>query len=64
MAFDGYGRIRAAMPYNENNRVMIADLPTKNLNTIYSRFGDWLVIPSIIFWLYLISIIIRRYEKK
>lgn len=63
MAFDGYGRIRAAMPYNENNRLMIVDLPTKNLNTFYSKFGDWLVIPSILFWIYLISILIRRRIK-
>lgn len=64
MAFDGYGRVRAAMPYNEGNRVMIVDLPTDNIETIYSKWGDWLVIPSILFWLLLASIIIRKRMDK
>lgn len=64
MAFDAYGRIRAAMPYNEGNRIMIVDLPSENIKTLYTRLGDWLVIPSVFLWLYLISTIIRKWEQK
>lgn len=64
MAFDAYGRIRAAMPYNEGNRILIVDLPSENINTIYSKLGDWLVIPSVFLWLYIISVIIRKFEQK
>ncbi len=64
MAFDSYGRVRATMPYNENNRLMIVDLPTENLNTFYSKYGDCLVIPSILFWIYIIGILIRKLKEK
>jgi len=54
-AYDAYGRIRASMPYNEGNRIMIVDLPTTPVSTLYSKVGDW---PVWIAFLVLLSTII------
>ena len=40
-AFDAYGNIRASMSYFENNdRILMASLPTKRVWTLYSVVGD------------------------
>ncbi len=40
-AFDAYGRVRASMDYFEDNsRIMMATLPTKRVETLYSQVGD------------------------
>jgi apolipoprotein N-acyltransferase len=40
-AFDAYGNIRASMSYFEDNdRIMIASLPTKRVWTLYTVVGD------------------------
>ena len=39
--FDAYGRVRGWMNYFENNdRILIATLPTQPVTTLYSRIGD------------------------
>jgi len=40
-AYDAFGRIRGSMPYNEGNRVMIVDIPTYPVKTLYAQWGDW-----------------------
>jgi apolipoprotein N-acyltransferase len=43
-AFDGYGRVRAMLPYFENNdRILVVTLPVASVGTLYSRIGDTLV---------------------
>jgi len=40
-AFDAYGRPRASLPFFEDNdRVMLASLPTERVPTLYARIGD------------------------
>jgi len=40
-AFDAYGNIRASMSYFEDNdRIMMASLPTKRVRTLYAVVGD------------------------
>ena len=40
-AFDAYGRVRASMGYfEENERIMIASIPTKQVKTLYRKVGD------------------------
>ncbi len=40
-AFDAYGRVRASMGYfEENERIMIASIPTKQVKTLYCKVGD------------------------
>ena len=40
-AFDAYGRTRASLPFfEENDRVMLARLPTEQVPTLYARIGD------------------------
>ncbi len=40
-AFDPYGRIRASMSaWEENERVMLATVPTAQVRTLYARVGD------------------------
>ena len=40
-AFDAYGNIRASMSYfEENDRIMMASLPTQRVWTLYSVVGD------------------------
>jgi len=40
-AFDAYGRTRATMPFfEENDRVMLASVPTERVPTLYARIGD------------------------
>jgi apolipoprotein N-acyltransferase len=40
-AFDAYGNIRASMSYfEENDRIMMASLPTGRVWTLYSVVGD------------------------
>jgi apolipoprotein N-acyltransferase len=41
MAFDAYGRQRAALPFfEENDRVLLATLPVQRVATVYGRVGD------------------------
>jgi apolipoprotein N-acyltransferase len=41
-AFDYQGRTLAALDYyHSSDGAMVADLPTRSVRTIYSRFGDW-----------------------
>lgn len=41
-AFDYQGRTLAALDYyHSSDDAMVADLPTRSVRTIYSRFGDW-----------------------
>jgi apolipoprotein N-acyltransferase len=41
-AFDYQGRTLAATDYyHSSDYAMVADLPTRGVRTIYSRFGDW-----------------------
>jgi len=58
-AFDAYGNIRASMSYfEENDRILMASLPTKRVWTLYSVVGDifplglllFLGIIGILFW--------------
>ena len=58
-AFDAYGNIRASMSYfEENDRIMMASLPTKRVWTLYSVVGDifplglllFLVTVVVVFW--------------
>ncbi len=40
-AFDPYGRVRASMSaWEENERVMLATVPTAQVRTLYARLGD------------------------
>jgi apolipoprotein N-acyltransferase len=40
-AFDGYGRVQGWMPFFEqNDRILMATLPSGRIDTIYSRIGD------------------------
>jgi apolipoprotein N-acyltransferase len=40
-AFDPYGRVRATMSaWEENDRVMLATVPTRPVRTVYARVGD------------------------
>ena len=40
-AVDPYGRIQASMSYfGENDRIMMASIPTQRVQTLYSRVGD------------------------
>lgn len=40
-AFDAYGRMRASMPFFENNsRVFTASVPTERVPTLYAVIGD------------------------
>lgn len=40
-AFDAYGKVRASMDYfEENDRIMIASIPTKRVETLYRHVGD------------------------
>lgn len=40
-AFDPYGRVRASMSaWEENDRVMLATVPTRPLRTLYAQLGD------------------------
>jgi apolipoprotein N-acyltransferase len=41
MAFDAYGRTRGALPYFESNdRILLVQVPTEPVKTLYSRIGD------------------------
>lgn len=41
LAVDPYGKLRASMSYfEENDRIMMASLPTRRVQTLYSRVGD------------------------
>ena len=59
IATDAYGNIRASMSYfEENDRIMMASLPTKRVFTLYSRVGDIFPIVLLLFvgfvgWLYM-----------
>lgn len=42
MAVDGAGRILARQEFFETaDRLMLADVPTRRLPTVYSRLGEW-----------------------
>jgi len=42
MAFDQYGRIRASMSaWEDNDRVMLATVPTTQVATLYTKLGNW-----------------------
>lgn len=61
-AFDAYGNIRASMSYYEDNdRIMIASLPTKKIWTLYGVVGD--IFPFFLI-LFIVLIGIRFYFKK
>jgi apolipoprotein N-acyltransferase len=41
MAFDPYGRVRASLSAREqNDRVMLATVPTAQVRTLYAALGD------------------------
>lgn len=45
MASDAYGRVRAAMNYfEENDKIMMASIPVKQVGTLYSKVGDIFVL--------------------
>ncbi|CAA6803708.1 MAG: Apolipoprotein N-acyltransferase / Copper homeostasis protein CutE [uncultured Sulfurovum sp.] len=61
-AFDGYGNIRASMNYfEENDRIMMASLPTRKIWTLYGVVGD--IFPFFL-TLFMVLIGIRFYVKK
>lgn len=61
-AFDAYGNIRASMSYfEENDRIMMASLPTKKIWTLYGAVGD--IFPFFLI-LFMVLIGIRFYFKK
>jgi apolipoprotein N-acyltransferase len=47
-AYDAYGRLRAAMPYDEGGRIMLVTLPVKPVATLYEKVGDWPVVGAFI----------------
>jgi len=61
-AFDAYGNIRASMSYfEENDRIMMASLPTKKIWTLYGAVGD--IFPFFLI-LFMVLIGIQFYFKK
>ncbi len=61
-AFDAYGNIRASMSYYEDNdRIMLASLPTQKIWTLYGAVGD--IFPLLLI-LFMIITGIRFYLKK
>ena len=41
MATDAYGRVRGSLSaFEENDRILLAQLPTTRIVTVYSRIGD------------------------
>lgn len=61
-AFDAYGNIRASMSYYEDNdRIMLASLPTQKIWTLYGIVGD--IFPLLLI-LFMIFIGVRFYLKK
>ncbi len=59
-AYDGFGNIRASMSYfEENDRILIASLPTKQIWTLYRGVGDIFVFLLLLF-LGFVSIIYKR----
>lgn len=48
-AFDSYGRLIASADYFSGERVLLADIPTLKINTIYSQLGDWPAYLAILF---------------
>lgn len=63
-AFDAYGRIRGSMPYHEGNRVMVTDLPTEPVDTLYSRVGDWPVWFAFLVVLVVFFAVVKSFRKK
>jgi len=60
-AFDAYGNVRASMSYfEENDRIMMASLPTKKIWTLYGVVGD--IFPFFLI-LFMMLIGIRVYFK-
>ncbi len=50
MATDAYGRVRASMNYFENNdKIMMATLPLKQVETLYNKIGDAFILLLILF---------------
>ncbi|TGM74586.1 nitrilase-related carbon-nitrogen hydrolase [Leptospira bouyouniensis] len=42
--FDAYGRPKGTLDYfEENDGILISSVATSKLNTVYSRFGNWIV---------------------
>lgn len=62
-AFDAYGNIRASMSYfEENDRIMMASMPTQRVWTLYSVVGDVFTL-VLIFFLGFVSIIYFKAKK-
>lgn len=61
MAFDAYGRLRAALPaFETNERILIATLPTQHVPTLYSQIEDSV---ALVYAAYLLSLALRAVLK-
>jgi len=62
-AFDAYGNIRGSLSYFEDNdRILIASLPTRKIWTLYSVVGD--IFPLMLFIFLLLIVILHSIKVK
>jgi len=60
-AFDAYGRTRASLPFFEDNdRVMLATLPTERVPTLYARIGD---LPALVYIFVLAGAVVAAWRR-
>jgi len=65
VAYDAKGRVRGWQSANEEGPgILIANVPTKSIPTLYKAAGDWLVYLAIIFLLVLALMPKHKYQSK
>ncbi|MFC1461879.1 nitrilase-related carbon-nitrogen hydrolase, partial [Verrucomicrobiota bacterium] len=64
MGFDNFGQVQAAMAdFGDNDRILIASLPVRKIDTLYSKIGNtiaYIAISALLFSLFMTT---RSYSK-
>ena len=61
MMFDAYGRVRASLAAREDNDgILMGTVPTRHIETLYTRLGDWPVALGALFLLAAMVNVVRR----
>jgi apolipoprotein N-acyltransferase len=65
MGFDNLGQLRAAMTsFGDNDHILLASLPVKRTDTLYSRIGNVIAYIAILAFLFLFFIAGRNHLRK